>query len=332
MLLEEQKWKEAEELAAFEASKCRTTSGAAAAAAAQSSLQAPVAVQSAAAHPQPAHLADSSATLQQMLAQRFGAGASAAQVDAVDQQVQQRQQSAAQEHELQQFTEAAAEASDPAGLVAALAAAAALSVAPSPAESLQQPQQTSSAGTNAAAEEQLQSKLVVVGGDVSDASTLTEPTVSPLPPAAASAGEEAVEAAGTSGPAAAATGPGSIVGVSCQPPKRGRGRPPKRQTAAAASAAVAAVAAADVQRSAAAAAPPAAGTLLVDGVSRGGSGGSHASRAISETGHTCRGRVRQKSHKTTELVEVSKGFLIASLSCTTHLIIRMPDVRCQGLS
>jgi hypothetical protein len=32
---------------------------------------------------------------------------------------------------------------------------------------------------------------------------------------------------------------------------------------------------------------------------------SRAARAISETGHTCRGRVRQKSHKTTELVEVS---------------------------
>jgi hypothetical protein len=36
-------------------------------------------------------------------------------------------------------------------------------------------------------------------------------------------------------------------------------------------------------------------------------GSSRQSRAISQTGHTCRGRVRQKSHKTTELVEVGSS-------------------------
>eukprot|EP00775_Hariotina_reticulata_P011190 gene11190-11340_t len=40
--------------------------------------------------------------------------------------------------------------------------------------------------------------------------------------------------------------------------------------------------------------------------SRSSRGAKRPSRAISQTGHTCRGRVRQKSHKTTELVELGQ--------------------------
>ncbi|KAF8065639.1 hypothetical protein HT031_003240 [Scenedesmus sp. PABB004] len=117
-------------------------------------------------------------------------------------------------------------------------------------------------------------------GAASDASTVTEPTGTPakarLAAATSSAGDSTAEPA--AGQASA-------------------GRRPSRRAAAGAAAAVSAHLGAGAGEARGGRGGPG---------SRGGSAISRASRAISETGHTCRGRVRQKSHKTTELVEVGQ--------------------------
>jgi hypothetical protein len=92
----------------------------------------------------------------------------------------------------------------------------------------------------------------------------------------------------TAAAAAAAAGEGGAGSSG-----RGRGR---RAAAAGAAAAVTAAAGAE--------AGGGSGKGKSGGKGNGGGGSRAASRAISETGHTCRGRVRQKSHKTTELVQV----------------------------
>eukprot|EP00879_Flechtneria_rotunda_P012562 GHRR01013117.1.p1 GENE.GHRR01013117.1~~GHRR01013117.1.p1 ORF type:complete len:818 (+),score=413.00 GHRR01013117.1:146-2455(+) len=114
----------------------------------------------------------------------------------------------------------------------------------------------------------------------------------------------------------------SATDVEPMPPSGSSLRRSSRRAAQAASAAEAVFAnttgeddgsshAAAVSSNAAAAAASNASTFVVG---FGGSWAGHAhtgqssraTRAISEKGHTCRGRVRQKSHKTTELVEVGK--------------------------
>jgi hypothetical protein len=132
----------------------------------------------------------------------------------------------------------------------------------------------------------------VSGGPAcSDASTVSEQAEDAAAGAAAStptsALAAALDAAAAVTAAAAAAGEGGAGSSG-----RGRGR----RAAAAGAAAVSAAAAAEASSS--------KGKRKAGGKGNGGGGSRAATQAISATGHTCRGRVRQKSHKTTELVEV----------------------------
>lgn len=133
----------------------------------------------------------------------------------------------------------------------------------------------------------------------SDASTVSESPAAFGGAAAAAAAAGGTPTSMLAGPStAAASEPSGDVDDSS---RRGRGR----RAAAVAAAAVSAAAAAEAGSSKAKGKGK-GGSSKGAGSGGGGGGGNRASRAISETGHTCRGRVRQKSHKTTELVEVGQ--------------------------
>jgi hypothetical protein len=122
----------------------------------------------------------------------------------------------------------------------------------------------------------------------------------------------AAAAAGTPTSEAAAAGAAGSSGRGCR-------------AAAAAAAAVSAAAAAEAGSS------KAKGKGSSGSKGTGGGGSRVASRAISETGHTCRGRVRQKSHKTTELVEV-RMWHAKSWCCVHSVMLHLHTSRCSCIT
>jgi hypothetical protein len=166
-------------------------------------------------------------------------------------------------------------------------------------EQLQQQQQHS--GDH---HQQQQQQECVDPGEVSDASTITEPTGSPDKP----------RLLPQNGARSDAYGGASSSTEACPPlaHEQDNSAPPPGRRSSRRAAAVAAVTA--VTAAAAAAARDDDHHHGGGGSAGTGSRGSHSLlalhrssvRAISDTGHTCRGRVRQKSHKCTELVEVRR--------------------------
>jgi hypothetical protein len=159
-----------------------------------------------------------------------------------------------------------------------------------------------------------------------------------IPPGAATAGVLGGAGSIISGSGSSCSGGDGSGGLGASPTKARRPPPAGEQVTVAVAGAAAAAAIGGVEAAAGAegmaevataaaagaaaeAAAEAAGPGTSGGVvlvtSRGSGGGAGGgSRAVNPaTGHTCRGRVRQKSHKNTELVEVRRGPTAGWIKC-----------------